>query len=233
MQAFFNRVMNATPASLLRKARILPRAESGDLKHVPTTNLRDLLSARPIIRVDGTYSPSTVSGSLDWNDLAALLSIAIERSPRRLVEIGTLHGNTTRHLALNLPDSCIYTIDLPEDSDPMSTGMKKDDLHLIRGRRLGEEYRSDPSVRNVTQLLGDTATMDFPEAELFYIDGSHTYEYVKNDTEKAIRQGAANTIIWHDCDSTHPGVTRWLREMVDQGFPVRRVAGTILAVLYR
>jgi len=225
--------MNATLASLLRKAHLLPNPERGDLGRIAKQSLEQMLISRPLIRVDGLYSPSAVDGSLPWNDLTALLSISIERSPRTVVEIGTLHGNTTRLLAINLPESHIYTVDLPEDVDPGASGMKKDDLHLIRGRRLGAEFRSDSSIRNVTQLLGDTAIMDFPAAEMFYIDGSHTYEYVKNDTQKAMSFSEAKTIVWHDCDRTHPGVIRWLREMVEQGQPVRRIADTNLAVLYR
>jgi hypothetical protein len=75
--------------------------------------------------------------------------------------------------------------------------------------------------------------MEFPSADFFYIDGSHTYEYVKNDTQRAMSISEAKTIVWHDCDASHPGVTKWLREMVDRGHPVSRIAGTNLAVLYR
>jgi hypothetical protein len=230
---FSDRLLNATVASILRKARLLPTPEHGDLGQIPKATLQHILKSRPIIRVDGLYSPSSVDGSLPWCDVTALLSIAIERSPKTVVEIGTLHGNTTRLLAINLPNSHIYTIDLPENEDPTAGGLEKDDLHLIRSRRLGAEFRSDPSIRNVTQLLGDTATMEFPSAEFFYIDGSHTYEYVKNDTQRAMSISEAKTIIWHDCDVSHPGVTKWLCEMVDAGCPVRRIIGTNLAVLYR
>jgi len=181
--------------------------------------------------VEGTYT--YVDGSLPWFDLVALLSIAVDRDPQSLVEIGTLHGHTTRLLALNLPNAQINTIDLPEELDLGHSPLPKDDFHLIRGRRLGQEFRSDSSIRNVTQLLGDTATMPFPKAELFYIDGSHTYEYVKNDTLKAMAFDEAKTIVWHDCDQSHPGVTRWLREMVDMGNPVKRIKDTNVAVLYR
>lgn len=225
-----NRLMNLTVASVLRKARLIPNPERGDLGRIPQTTMQEILTRHPIISVDGSYS--YVDGSLPWCDIVALLSIAVDRSPKTVVEIGTLHGHTTRLLAMNLPHAQIHTIDLPEDPD-LAGGLRKDDFHLIGGRRLGEEYRADPSIRNVTQHLGDTATLPFPPAELFYIDGSHTYEYVKNDTQKAMAFSDAKTFLWHDCDTSHPGVTRWLREMIDAGHPVRRITGTNLAVLYR
>lgn len=228
-----DRLLNASAASVLRKAHLLPDPEHGDLGHIPKASLQEFLRGRPTVLVDGLYSPSSVDGSLPWCDVTALLSIAVERAPRTVIEIGTLHGHTTRLLAINLPDSQVYTVDLPENADPYTTGMEKDDFHLIRGRRLGEQFRSDPSIGNITQLLGDTATMTFPKAEFVYIDGSHTYEYVKNDTAKALDESEAKTLVWHDCDGSHTGVTRWLREMVDRGYPVRRVANTNLAVLYR
>lgn len=231
MGSFLNRLMNATVASLLRKARLIPNPEDGDLGRIERVTLPEILHSRPIIRVDGSYS--YVDGSLPWCDIAAVLSIAVDRSPKTVVEIGTLHGHTTRLLAINLPQSQIHTIDLPDDPDLTTGGMRKDDFHLVRARRLGQEYRSDRSINNVTQHVGDTATLPFPPADLFYIDGSHTYEYVKNDTEKAMGSSEAKTIIWHDCDGSHPGVTRWLREMIDNGYPVCRITGTNVAVLFR
>ena len=65
-----------------------------------------------------------------------------------------------------------------------------------------------------------------------FIDGSHTYEYVKNDTEKCLRiAGDGATLVWHDCDRTHPGVVRYLCELKDAGHDVVRIRRTPIAVL--
>lgn len=226
------RLLNVTPAAILRKLHVLPKPRvDPNLLQIPAVPLSEALKGRPTIRVDGLYS--YVDGSLPWADIIALLSIAVDRHPQTVVEIGTLHGHTTRLLAINLPMSQIHTIDLPLDFTPASGEQEKDDLHLIRNRRVGEEYRSDPSVTNVIQHLGDTARLPFPEGELYYIDGAHTYEYVRNDSEKALNISKVKTIIWHDCDEAHPAVTRRLHEMTIEGFPVRRIANTHLAVLDR
>ena len=86
------------------------------------------------------------------------------------------------------------------------------------------------------QHYGDTATWDFRNAQgatFFFIDGSHTYDYARNDTEKAlaVSRGHHATFVWRDCDEDHPGVVRWLRDMIAAGHPVRRIAGTHLGIL--
>jgi len=46
--------------------------------------------------------------------------------------------------------------------------------------------------------------------DLIFIDGSHTQEYVKNDTELALRLVQKNNgiILWHDYDTEWDGVTK-------------------------
>jgi hypothetical protein len=206
---------------------------------IPEVALAEVVRGRPtMIKVDGTYSYR--DGSLPWGDLVALLSVLVDRAPASVLEIGTFNGDTTRLLALNLPSSTIHTIDLPEGFDPGSnpSSMPKDDLHLIASRRVGIAYRSDPSITNVVQHFGDTATWDFREARdatFYYIDGAHTYEYARSDTERALAAAAGRdaTFLWHDCDRDHPGVVHRLKEMAEEGHPVRRIAGTNLAIMDR
>jgi hypothetical protein len=83
------------------------------------------------------------------------------------------------------------------------------------------------------QHFGDTAEMDFSRfgrPAFFFIDGSHTYEYCKNDSEKclAICPGGG-TFLWHDCDMTHPGVVRFIAEWRNLGRNIVRIQGTVLA----
>jgi hypothetical protein len=206
------------------------------LARIPEVALTAIVSGHPIIKVDSTYS--YYDGSLPWRDILAILGVLVDRAPRCLLEIGTFNGHTTRLLALNMPSATIHTVDLPEgfDVDLDSSPIPKDDFHLIASRKVGIEYRSDPTIKNVVQHFGDTATWDFGAAEgatFYYIDGAHTYEYARNDTEKALAaaRGRDATLLWHDCDETHLGVVSWLEEMSSQGHPVRRIAGTNLAIM--
>lgn len=224
--------MNVSLASIVWKLRqkdLLPKPLGEHLLgQIPQISLSELI-ARPVIRIDGSYS--YVEGSLPLCDVVALMSVLVERSPRTIVEIGTFNGHTTRLMALNLPNSEIHTIDLPENFDGSGTGLQSDDWHLISSRRVGSEYRADPSITSVTQHFGDTAKYTFPIAEFYFIDGAHTYAYIRNDTEKALASKTAKTLVWHDCDHGHPDVSRWLIEMIQTGYPVRRIEGTNLAIL--
>ena len=94
----------------------------------------------------------------------------------------------------------------------------------------------DPSITNVVQHFGDTADWDFGKAEgatLYLIDGAHTYEYARNDTQKAMAaaRGRAATFLWHDCDRWHPDVARRVADMARAGHPVTRIAQTHLAIM--
>ena len=224
--------MHVSPASVVRKLRqrgLFPKTPGAALfEKIPPVALSEIVD-RPFVRIEGSYAYT--DGSLPLCDLLALLSVLVDRSPQTVLEIGTFNGYTTRLMALNLPKAKIHTIDLPEDFHDTGTGLQKDDFHLIASRRVGAEFRADPSITTITQHFGDTAEYAFPPAEFFFIDGSHTYPYVRNDTEKALASPIAKVLMWHDCDPGHPDVNRWLVEMVQTGYPVRRIEGTNLAIL--
>jgi hypothetical protein len=47
--------------------------------------------------------------------------------------------------------------------------------------------------------------------DLIFVDGAHSYEYVKNDTVKGLEMLRPGGIIaWHDCTPSHPSVVRYL-----------------------
>ena len=242
MRTLVKRLMSLNLNALVQFVRLGPKgawrklANSHAVALIPEVTLAELVSGRPTITIDSMYS--YFDGSLHWFDIVPLLAVLVNRAPKAVLEIGTLNGHTTRLLALNLPKSTIHTIDLPPGfgSEADASSLKKDDLHLIMSRKVGDEYRSDPSISNVVQHFGDTATWDFGNAQaatFFFIDGSHTYDYVRNDTEKALAvcRGQHATFVWHDCDAAHPGVVRWLRDMIAAGYPVKRIAGTNLGIM--
>lgn len=111
-------------------------------------------------------------------------------NPKEVLEIGTYMGHTTRRIAENLPDSVTHTVDLPSDYSTAQTNAglpPKDDFHLIKHRVAGREFKGQNCEKRIVQHFGDTAVVDFKEfghPTFFFIDGSHTYEYCKQDTEK-------------------------------------------------
>jgi hypothetical protein len=211
---------------------------------LPEIHLSEIVRNFVSINLGETYR--FIDGAMPWVDLIPLVNIVHDRQPKCMLEIGTYFGHTTRVLAQNFPDMKIHTVDLPEtfDESQDDSNIPKDDFHLIKKRGVGEAFRNDPSITNITQHFGDTATWDFApaaDATLFFIDGSHTYEYVRSDTEKCLAlcndQGKAQgknrrtTLLWHDCDRGHAGVVRYLAELVQAQFPIKRIGWTHLAIL--
>ena len=202
---------------------------------IPEIELDTILGdRRPLVRL---RVQRYEDGMLPSDQAMTLLAILVAEQPASILEIGTYMGHTTRLMAENLAESTIHTVDLPEtfdDGGGLGSGFVKDDLHLIRRRVVGREFSGEPQHRGIRQHLADTAEWDFRAAgspTFFFIDGSHTYEYCKNDSEKclAIAREGPVVFVWHDCDTGHPGVVRCLMEWRRLGRDVRRIAETSLA----
>lgn len=172
-------------------------------------------------------------------DIVSLCLLCRMLEPARIFEIGTHTGYTALHLALNSPaDAEVLTLDLAPDAPPprLPTTLM-DDWH-VRGTRESHGapcFVGTPVEAKITRLFGDSATFDFSPwfdaVDLFFIDGAHSYEYVKSDTRKALaccREKGA--IVWHDFGRVGVnGVTKLVRELARQGFPVQAVPGGSLA----
>jgi hypothetical protein len=174
-------------------------------------------------------------GMLPSHEAMALLSILVAENPREVLEIGTYMGHTTRAMAENLKDSIIHTVDLPPDfsaGHDAEHGQPKDDFHLIARRVVGREFKGQEVEQRIKQHFGDTAAINFQEfgqPTFFFIDGSHTYEYCKQDSAKCFALcGGAGTFLWHDCDAGHPGVLKFVSEGRALGRPLARIMGTSL-----
>ncbi|MDD4736024.1 MAG: class I SAM-dependent methyltransferase [Kiritimatiellae bacterium] len=226
--AFFHACMNSYKA-----------ANEGNIaggNDIPEIELYDILGNRkPLIQIPVRRYEE---GQLSTGELMVLLSILVAESPGEVLEIGTYMGYTTRLMAENLKTGIIHSVDLPKEysaeHDP-EPALLKDDYHLIDRRIVGKEYIDHPCAHRIVQHYADTASWDFREAghpAFFFIDGSHTYEYCKNDTEKCIAfAGKQCVILWHDCNELHPGVLKYLNECRTQGLDIRRISGTSIAYL--
>jgi hypothetical protein len=97
-------------------------------------------------------------------------------------------------------------------------------------------------MEKICQLYGDSATFDFTPffgMDFIFIDGSHSYEYVLNDSRKAIqllREGKG-VILWHDyATEWWEGVTKALNDLYlnDSEFKdLKWIAGTSLVYLFK
>jgi hypothetical protein len=163
-------------------------------------------------------------------DLVGLCSIVQIVKPRTIFEVGTYHGSGAIHLSANAPQAEVYTLDLAP-SDRTSLEITSVDVHHIDGRRY------DDLGARIHRLFGDSATFDFSpfhnQVDLFFIDGAHSYAYVRSDTEKALQcVKKGGVIAWHDygrCGVN--GVSRWLHELRNDGRTIYRVPGSSLAYM--
>ncbi len=253
-------LLSLNGASVVRALRLGPRQGANSLQRAyqavdpfSTRERRpELLLVQAIPEIDAAEAfswPSElkldlrfadVSGSTPIRDIVSMLALAVAQQPKAMLEFGTFWGSTTANLALNLPYAVVHTIDLPPDlseARALTAGKPVDDVYLIESRQLGKAFRGSPLAERIVQHAGDTATYDYSvirdPMSYFLVDGSHTYEYAKSDTLTSFRLATGrSTIVWHDCDELHPGVTRWLGELIRAGLPVRRIAGTAAAYLH-
>ena len=212
-----------------------PDETIAQLASLPVKRLDQLVPASHLLTVDSGYQ--FIDGALRLDELTVLLSLLRDAAPKMVFEIGTYFGSTTKAMALNVPDAHVHTLDLPPGFNPEGAsngGIPMDDFHLIRQRRVGYAFTSDPAINNVTQHFGDSAVWDYSPvqgAAFVFIDGSHTYEYVKADTANCLAVCAPKArIVWHDVEEGHPGVVRFLDEFRRCGNDLCRIERTSLAV---
>lgn len=166
-------------------------------------------------------------------DIVSLCLIARLLNPGKIFEIGTLRGYTALHFAANSPRATVYTLDLPPDARVSLPTTLVDERFV---HEAGTDVLSGrPEANRIVRLFGDSAQFDYSpflgEIDLFFIDGAHSYEYVRNDTLKALQCSHPGSVIaWHDYGrSGVNGVSCWLHEFSASHFPVYRVPNGSLA----
>jgi hypothetical protein len=215
-------------------SRAVANLPSRALRSIPQMAIGEILGSRkPHIRLS---VQAYEEGMLPSDEAMVLCSLLVAEEPSAVLEIGTFMGHTTKLMAMNLPNATIHTVDLPldysPDSDPVSH-LAKDDFHLISSRKVGREFLDTEYASRIHQHFGDTARWDFNQAQgatFFFIDGAHSYDYCKSDSEKCFALcGGKGVFAWHDCDDRHPGVIQMLREWRALGRNVVRVENTPIA----
>lgn len=177
-------------------------------------------------------------GSLDrhaWNvrlDEEIYIGLVIKAiNARRIFEIGTFNGATTRYMAeVARPDAHIFTLDLPEAE--FDKTQSPEEFH---GAEVGKKFRGSPVEQRITQLVGDSTQFDFSPYEknmdMVFVDAAHDYVHGVVDSRNALRLlRPGGVALWHDYSSGWPGLVHAVREAT-AGRPLTRLAGTTLAVV--
>jgi SAM-dependent methyltransferase len=156
------------------------------------------------------------------SDIVSLCLMCRILRPKTVFEIGTLTGYTALHFALNTEEGAqVYTLDLPKDT-PVAPRLKTDmaDDFGIRRHASARSYcfENVPAASKIQTLFGDSAQFDFTpffgKVDLFFIDGAHSFDYVRNDTLNALKCCHPGSVIaWHDFGRVVvDGVARWVCE---------------------
>jgi len=93
------------------------------------------------------------------------------------------------------------------------------------------KYEKSRISAKVKQIFADSGQFNFETlgaVDFVFIDGCHSYEYVKNDTEKALKiLNKKGIVIWHDYNIDWPGVYTYLNDL-SRKLPIYKIRGTTL-----
>ncbi len=233
------------PALLIATAwsRLLPRdpavkrlvacTKYGGLPRVPFCEVIPGLQDAEI-RVERAFDRA-VGTSLDFQGIAFLNAIVQSSNAKSILEIGTYDGNTALNLAANsAPDCLVTTVDLPPDwQGHLELEVPKALVNVTDRTRVASQYRGTHYESKIRQVFADSAKLDWASMavpfDLVFIDGCHFYDYVKSDTENALRYlRSGGILVWHDYGSI-ADVSRVVDETANK-ISVKVIQGTRLAV---
>ncbi|HMP74754.1 MAG TPA: class I SAM-dependent methyltransferase [Kiritimatiellia bacterium] len=186
---------------------------------VPAVDAAALIGREVSLRL---VEPDSADGNVTGYELLVISALASKHGRTACFEIGTFDGRTALNLAANTPPDChVFTLDLPS-SELGRTGLAiaHGDETFINKPTSGARFHATPYAARITQLLGDSASFDYTpywgKMDLVFVDGSHSYEYVKADTETArkLLKPEGGIILWHDYGSPYwKDLTRALNEL--------------------
>jgi len=205
---------------------------------LPTVALDE--AAPPVAPID-VRAAEAVDGNVSELELIGICRIVRAMRPQVVFEFGTFDGRTTLNLAANAPeDARVHTLDLPRaDLSALSSRIEVAERRYVDKDVSGARFLGTPFASRIVQHFGDSATFDYSPlhgtVDLAFVDASHAFEYVVNDSLQALRllSPEGGIVLWHDY-ARWDGVTGALNQLrrVDPRFAaLRHVAGTTLAML--
>ena len=139
--------------------------------------------------LDGTSRPI---------DIALVKALCAQRARCSYLEIGSWRGESLSNAADVCAECCSISF---SDAEMRALGFEKE----IPFQRLFTATRS-----NVSHIAQSSLTFDFDSLgkrfDVVFIDGDHSYEAVKSDTENAFRllRDESSVIVWHDYGAELP-----------------------------
>jgi predicted O-methyltransferase YrrM len=158
-------------------------------------------------------------------DISGLLYLIRLSCKKNILEIGTWYGKTTYEIASNFPEKTIFTMDYMEDDLVLSE-------HETKHRASKEDlckYANEEALNNVCFIYANSHIYNFDKfkksgtiIDFIFIDGDHSFDGVKIDTEKSIdylKKNGGGTIAWHDIHTKNltqvPDYMQYLSKSID------------------
>lgn len=161
------------------------------------------------------------TGKQNQAELFIVNTIARHVKADAIFEFGTFTGRTTYFLTFSSANTSVVTLDLPPDTS---------------GRyieNVGYYFKGTGRDDRIKQIFMDSKKFDpapyKKSMDLIFIDGDHSYEGVKNDTEKALEMlKPGGIILWHDYGASNDlGLVKFFVEFT-QKTPLFRLKKTSL-----
>ena len=143
---------------------------------------------------------------------AEVLSLVAANVPAgKMLDIGTYLGHSAARMAVNSPQSLVYTVNIHPD-ELLAGG------EFVTGapsvEEIGSFYR-EKGLSNIRQIFANTKNWQIPpeicDLSLVYVDGCHDTDCVYHDTRLVLdRVIKGGFILWHDCSSVYRGNYAWI-----------------------
>lgn len=206
---------------------------------IPEVAVADVVGNKLVTTV---MEPDAANGNVSGFELLVIAGVIRKHRPQKIFEIGTFDGRTTLNMAINMNKGHVYTLDLPASKvASTSLAIAPGDERFVIKEESGTRFRATAVADRITQLWGDSATFDFTpwqgNIDLVFIDGAHSCEYVKKDTENALKllKPEGGVILWHDYGSPWwKGLTKAMNELCEKSpglAGMQHLKGTTLVVL--
>lgn len=213
--AFFNprRLHHVLGTALAASEQVAD--SSLDLLRFTSVRPEDLLPERNLELATFALFPRTCPSPLVI-ELVCLILLLKRTRANNIFEFGTYKGVSITQLALNVrEDGQVFTLDLPEGEAETRFAIPDPEERRItleqgKGSMVPEQLKS-----RIHFLKQDSAAFDpspyADKMDFVFVDGAHSADYVRNDSEKAWRMLRRGGIVaWHDCRLPDPDVVRYL-----------------------
>ncbi|MCP4037549.1 MAG: hypothetical protein GY733_11475 [bacterium] len=165
------------------------------------------------------------------HDAQVVGSVMANLGDRNALEIGTAQGHMTALMALNAPESTIFTLNIPPEDLERGLGGELTTGAFDR-EQIGAYYRAR-GCENVEQIYANSASWepDIGPIGAAFIDGCHDAEFVYNDTCKALEIAEPGSyILWHDFSFPLVRSYHWIYEVcvgIEELYRTRKLSGRI------